>query len=254
MEQQNTRVRYPFLDELRGFAVFCMVIYHALYSLYFVFDLPWAGKLLYFFMPVEPLFAALFIWLCGFCTMFSRNSLKRGLLIAAAAVAVSAVTLLMTLFDVHEEILFGVLFLLASGTLLYAVSKKFIAKCNPKAGAIANTVLFCATYLVPQGYLGFGPLSVALPEALYSTKWLAFLGLPGAGFHSADYFPLVPWVFIFFFGVFASKMFKNRILPSSLQKSRCKPLAFLGKKALCIYLLHQPLIFGLAWLVQAIVG
>ncbi len=254
MEQQNSKVRYPFLDELRGFAVFCMVIYHALYSLYFVFDIAWARQLLYFFMPVEPIFAALFIWLCGFCTMFSRNSLKRGLLIAGAAVLVSAITLLLTLVDIHEEILFGVLFLLAAGTLLYAASKKLIAKCNPIAGMITNTALFCATYLVPKGYIGFGPLSAELPDVLYSTKWLAFLGFPSASFQSSDYFPLIPWVFIFFFGVFASKLFKNQILPAWLQKSRCKPLAFLGKKALWVYLLHQPIIFGIVWLIQALVG
>lgn len=254
MDRVKTSVRYAFLDELRGFAVFCMVIYHALYSLYHVFYLEWAGQLLYFFMPIEPLFAAMFIWLCGFCTQFSRNSYKRGLLLAGAAAVVSAATLALTLFDINEVILFGVLFLLAAGTLLYALLKKWVDKCNPLVGMVVSTVLFCLTYCVPFGYFGVPPLAVALPKWLYGTPFLAFLGFPNAQFSSADYFPLVPWLFIFFFGVFASKLYKNRPLPQGLQKSRCKPLAFLGKKALWVYLLHQPVIMGVTWLVQLILG
>ena len=44
------------MDELRGFAVFCMVFYHAFYTLAFLFRLPW-GEALFRFddnMEVEP--------------------------------------------------------------------------------------------------------------------------------------------------------------------------------------------------------
>ena len=53
--------RIYLLDELRGLAVFCMVFYHAFYSMSEFFGFEIGTKLLDFFTPAEPFFAALFI-------------------------------------------------------------------------------------------------------------------------------------------------------------------------------------------------
>ena len=53
--------RLILLDELRGFAVCCMVFYHGFYSMASIFGLSIGRDLLYFFMPAEPWFAGLFI-------------------------------------------------------------------------------------------------------------------------------------------------------------------------------------------------
>ena len=53
--------RIYLLDELRGLAVFCMVFYHAFYSMSEFFNIAVGTKLLDFFTPAEPFFAALFI-------------------------------------------------------------------------------------------------------------------------------------------------------------------------------------------------
>lgn len=46
--------RIYLLDELRGLAVFCMVFYHAFYSMSEFFNIAIGTKLLDFFTPAEP--------------------------------------------------------------------------------------------------------------------------------------------------------------------------------------------------------
>ena len=48
--------RIYLLDELRGLAVFCMVFYHAFYSMSEFFNIAIGTKLLDFFTPAEPFF------------------------------------------------------------------------------------------------------------------------------------------------------------------------------------------------------
>ena len=70
--------RLILLDELRGFAVCCMVFYHGFYSLASIFGLSIGRDLLYFFMPAEPWFAGLFILISGICCNFSHSNAVRG--------------------------------------------------------------------------------------------------------------------------------------------------------------------------------
>ena len=57
--------RIHLMDELRGFAVFCMVFYHGFYTLAFLMGQSWGEWLYRFFMPAEPWFAGLFIFIAG---------------------------------------------------------------------------------------------------------------------------------------------------------------------------------------------
>ena len=73
--------RIHFLDEARGFAVLMMIFYHAFYLLYSVFGLKAAYDLFIFFMPVEPMFAGLFMFVSGISTSLSKSNMKRGLIL-----------------------------------------------------------------------------------------------------------------------------------------------------------------------------
>lgn len=244
----DNRIRYPLLDEIRGFAVVCMVFYHAFYLLDDLFGLAAAGKLLNFFMPVEPLFAALFVFISGMCTVFSRRPFRRGLLIAAVAALISITTFVLTRLGISCLIVFGILHMLAVCWLVFAAIRKPLRSINPVAGLCVCLLIFLITYHLESRYLGFGRLSLALPETLYQNNLFCFLGFTAPNFYSADYFPLLPWLFMFFFGVFASRLFPDGKLPGFFAKSRCRMLAFAGKNALWIYVLHQPVIFALAFL------
>lgn len=91
-----------------------------------------------------------------------------------------------------EQILFGVLHLIGAAVLLSALLRRFLDRAPALPGAIASFVLFLFLRSVPMGYLGIGELQLfELPRQLYSVPFLFPLGLPGPGFYSADYFPLI---------------------------------------------------------------
>ena len=69
-----------------------------------------------------------------------------------------------------------------------------------------------------------------------------------SGFSSADYFPLLPWFFLFLigtvFGGWCLQHRDSRILTAPLSGA----LTFLGRHSLIVYLLHQPILFGISFL------
>lgn len=54
MEQTALKTRYHLLDNLRGFAILCMVFYHGFFTVSMVLGLSFTDRLIAFFMPVEP--------------------------------------------------------------------------------------------------------------------------------------------------------------------------------------------------------
>ena len=86
-----------------------------------------------------------------------------------------------------------------------------------------------------------------LPDALYRFRPLAAVGLPDAGFYSTDYFPLVPWLFLFVCGFFGWRALVS--LNADRFFVRGVPLLdVVGKYTLWIYLIHQPLLMGVCFL------
>lgn len=84
---------------------------------------------------------------------------------------------------------------------------------------------------------------LALPQALYASYTTAYLGFMPKSFFSTDYFPLLPWLFLFWAGYFLHHLVgRERLAP--LRKSVCPPLGWMGRHSLVLYLLHQPVILG----------
>ena len=84
--------RICLFDEIRGFAVILMVIYHTLFSMTFIFDNEKLYPLMMKMMLYEPIIPILFISICGIVCSFSRSNLKRGIKIFGIAIAVTVVT------------------------------------------------------------------------------------------------------------------------------------------------------------------
>ena len=82
-----------------------------------------------------------------------------------------------------------------------------------------------------------------------TVPWLYPLGLTRPDFASADYFPLLPWLFLFLMGtVLGGWCLRHRdcrLLTVPLPGA----LTFPGRHSLLRYLLHQPVLFGLAKLI-----
>lgn len=121
--------------------------------------------------------------------------------------------------------------MLSISILVYALLQRF--------GALPSWILGAAIVLL--GWIIGPELTNSGGFFLYS------LGLNNA-YHSADYFPLIPYLGWFLLGAAAGKSLykeKHSFFPGK-GKSRIKlPFLWLGRHALLIYLIHQPVIYGL---------
>lgn len=244
--------RIHLLDEIRGFMIVCMVLFHAFFTMAYHFDIAWGYKLLEVFLPAEPYFAGAFIFISGYCSRLSSSNLKRGGKLLLVSLAVSAATYLLQHYCNMQGtlVLFGILHLLAVCMLLHGLCDGFIYRINSIIGFITCALLFVCTLNIEHGILGVGIYQLKLPATLYQNDWLMALGFHSGGFYSADYFPLLPWVFLFFAGSFVNGMLKK--LPKFCYNQHIRPLAYCGRHSLIIYILHQPIIYGLLWIWQQI--
>ncbi len=243
--ENGEKKRIFLLDEIRGFCVFVMIIYHAYFVMNDFYSIGAAGWLYDFFTPLEPIFAGVFISICGLSCTLSHNNLKRGLKVLAAAAAFSLVTcVILPHFDVYgAEVYFGILHFLAVSILIFIPLKKLFYKIDPRIGVVACAVLFFFFRNIEKGSLGFSPpLTFNLPDWLYTHYYLVPFGMYPQGFTTADYFPLLPFIFIFFAGVFLGVWFQKNGYPDFAYKKRVPFFDYLGRHAFIVYLAHIPVI------------
>lgn len=233
--------RYAVLDGLRGLALVNMVLYHTVWDLVYIFGFDWGwyqSKAAYIWQQA---ICWTFIFLSGFCLPFSRRGIKRGLTVFLAGAVVSAVTLVCM---PENRILFGVLTLIGSCMMLVSLAAPVLRRCNPAVGLCVSFAVFLATGTVAQGYVGFGAWHLLeLPEAWYSGWLTTFLGFPMKGFFSTDYFALLPWLFLFLSGYFLHAIADGRGWLACLKKGWVRPLEWIGRHSLIVYMLHQPLVY-----------
>ncbi len=234
--------RIAVLDSIRGCMLVSMILYHAVWDLVYLFgmDWPWFNGL-----PAslwQQSICCTFILLSGFCWPLSRKPLKRGVLVFAAGLVVTAVTLVLS---PSTRVVFGVLTLIGSSMLLQTALEPLLRQVPAGVGLAASTVLFAVFRWVNQGYLWFGPLgNTVLPKALYQGLGASFLGFTDPGFFSTDYFSLLPWYFLFAAGYFMHQLWYGRLRKSRLAAVRVPGLDWLGRHSLVVYMLHQPVICG----------
>lgn len=240
--EKKPRVRG--LDFLRGLAVLNMIAYHAMYDMVYFFAIinaPWYGGTAGYLWQQSICWG--FILASGASLNYGKKTLRHALVLFGCAGLLSFVT---ALAGASMFVAFGILHMLACSLLVFALAKPLIKKMPNKLGAAIFFGLFAVFKSLPQGYLGFLDFGIVkMPKWLYSTKFLFALGLPSAGFYSSDYFPLVPWFFLFLAGFYAFGTVKQKAL---LKPAGKNPLEWAGRHSLIIYMLHQPIIYGLLWL------
>ena len=242
--------RLTWLDALRGLTVISMIFYHGTWNAVYLYNasLPWYEGLPGYLWQQSICWT--FILVAGFCAQIGRHRLKRGLLISACGLLVTVVT---TLYSPVTKILFGVLTFHGAAVLLSVPLEKPLKKIPPAVGLAASALLFFLTRNVGSGRWGFEGLTLGrVPAAFYRNNLTAFLGFPGPGFYSADYFPIIPWFFLFLCGFFLYGLLQKKAgnepiasLPA-IRRLEARPapkvLQFVGRHALIIYLLHQPIL------------
>lgn len=226
------------LDALRGICIIGMVIIHLLYDLIDLYGIVnWEYSPLFLF--VKQWGSVLFLLISGICVTLGSHCIKRGLLVFACGLVCTAVTYGMyALHWAYKGILiyFGVLHCLGICMLLWPV---FCKLPHWVLGIIGLTLIGIGFYLR------------ALPAVAF--PWLMPIGLPWKGFVSSDYFPLLPNLGFFLLGSALGKSLyhnKESLLPHVNQRNLLIRFFLLcGKHSLGIYLLHQPILTGLLYLI-----
>lgn len=231
--------RLPLLDVWRGVAIVAMVAYH------FFFDLDLLGVLQADFYLDERLIAirnaivTVFLLLVGISlTLAFRNGVQwrrfvtRLVVLGLSALAVSIGSAL--LFP-QSWIFFGVLHFIFVASLLALAFKRWY-RLNLLLGIIAIVV----------------GLSVSHPT--FDDNRLSWIGLTTAKPVTEDYVPLLPWFGVVLIGMFSGRLGLRRIDFAILAERRpvtrlSRVLAWAGRHSLAIYLLHQPVLLGLIWVV-----
>lgn len=242
--QPRIASRTPLFDVVRGLCVLSMVGFHFCYDLVELrgIQIPW------FRPPFEDIWRASISWvflaLAGVMCSYSRNNLRRAGKYGAVAFLIWVAT---TVAAVDIPISFGIIYCMAASTLLYALLQRVDRAPQRIFATCVLLVLFLATLKISSGRIEILSVSLEMPRSLYSTEHLSWLGFPGPKFESGDYYPLLPYCFMYLAGASIGPRIRAS-LPGPLGKICCRPLEFIGRHALEIYILHQPILLGIAYI------
>lgn len=227
------------LDAFRGLCVLGMVIVHFVYDLidlyalvdweypeWFLFVMKWGGLL--------------FILISGICATLGRRSVRRGVIVVLCGLVCTAVTYGMYRFGMAGQgliIYFGVLHCLGTCMILWWLFKRL------------------PTWLLAVLGIAMAVAGLYLQTRTFDTGlWLMPLGFMPDGFASSDYFPLLPNLGYFLLGgVLGRTLYRKQetLLPKVNENNPVlRFLRLCGKQSLWIYLLHQPILSGICWLLS----
>lgn len=244
--------RLHLIDEYRGFVLINMIAYHAIWDMVYIFGENWQWYKSDIGFYWQQWICWSFILISGFCWQMGKQPLKRGFLVYGGGVIISLVTMIAM---PDSRVMFGILTLLGSSMILMIPLDLLCRKVQPVIGSVISFLLFLFTYPVNRGYLGFGELRIVeIPVDWYANGFTTYLGFDEPGFYSTDYFSIIPWFFLFVTGYFLHGMvFKGTSQSNArqswiivlLQKSVCSQLGWIGRRSLIIYMLHQPVVYGI---------
>jgi uncharacterized membrane protein len=224
------------VDAARGVAIVMMVLYH------FMYDLDTFGgynieSTSGFWARFADLTAFSFVFLVGVSLAISYARSEQALfgkylLRGAKIIGYGMILTLATWMLGMGIIVFGILHLIGTSIILAYPFLRF---------RLLN--LFAGLAIIAAGwYLQTLDLSSESP-------WLLPLGVVPEGLFMPDYRPLLPWFGVVLLGVFAGNLAYGggkRVAGLSWRRpSPARPLVFLGRYSLFIYLIHQPILVGL---------
>lgn len=258
MSKSNLKANRAFeLDFLRGIAIIMMMTMHFTYDIRyeFGFDAFAYLKSSWFWEFVHPIIIVLFVGLSGICCTFSRNNLKRGLKLLVVALTFTGVTLFVTkVMHIECLILFNVLHMLSVSTLVYALIVFIEKKTKMKPEQMTFIMIMVGIYII------------ILNNRLYyydyeSSNMLLYplgIGVKGEPM-VADFLPLIPWLGVFLTGAGCGRMLyssKQTLFPGTPDWVRkiTAPFEFLGRHSLIVYIIHQPIMYGLLYVILLAFG
>jgi len=252
MKEKKRRIEI--IDALRGLSVTLMVIHHMLYNLAAFLGAPWWVYSNPVFSVLQAIFIGVFLFVSGVSSRFSRSNIRRGLIALALSLLISAVTYFMKM-----PIWFGILHLLGLCMVFFGVTVKLWDMIPRKAAPVIFTTLIAASSLA-KAYAN------VTSEKLWVRNLLSIIGWrqtdkfdvtllpwdPGFVHGSYDYQTILPWLFVFLLGAWAGIYIKDRKLPDRFYEQKVPFFPKVGRHALLIYILHQPLMYGIVMAILAL--
>ena len=245
------------LDFLRGIALLMMLFMHMSWDVRYEFRVDVFSYLEkgWFWSFVHPVIVVLFVSVSGICCTFSRSNIKRGLKLLAATLALEIGTFIATNYvGISCLIIFNVLAVLTCGIFLYALISFIEKKLKVKPDVMNVIMGLAGLYIVICG--------CDIHYMDYSTENLAFLpiGFEIAGTPwMADYMPLFPWLGVFLIGCVIGRLcYKDKKTlfagRGKVMKAVARPVEFIGRHSLIIYLVHQPVIYGILYAIFLLIN
>ena len=235
-------MRVFLLDTTRGICVLLMIVYHFCWDLgYFGFiDIRLATQGLG--LIIAQFIGLSFITIAGISARllmlsdtFKKKFLKRLFKLVFISAVISTVTFVL---NKNSFIFFGILHFLSVCSIISLILIKFQNNFH-------LLLIFFGTVIISSS-----GITLDLPFML---SWLGFnKEIPTTN----DFYPLFPWITFYFFGFWLGKMIfrklneknKNLSMPNNKISLFLKFFEYVGRKALIIYLLHQPILFSLFFL------
>ena len=238
--------RYHLLDALRGFAIYHVIIFHFLYDVYVVYGLnpDWPYQI--WVQLWQRNGCGLFVLVSGMVFALGRNTFKRGLQLQILGLIITLATYF---FAPSEVIYYGILTFFGSAMWLTLLLKVFLQRVPAIFGILASVVCYVLTKDVATGVANFfGRKLFEFPEWLCQDCF-AILGFHSNSFYSSDYVPLLPHIFLFLFGMYLFAWLRERKLTHLLTGGNYKIFTWPGTHSLEIYILHQPILMGLCYVI-----
>lgn len=240
--------RIGLLDTLRGIALLAMASYHGTWDFEFFGYLDPGTAETGWLKLFARAIASTFLFMAGFSLVLAntpairwRPYAKRVGMIVAAAIAISIVTYI-GMSD--EWIYFGILHSIAALSLIGIVFVRL-----PMVFTLLATVVLAAGWFTETFYMP-GTLEWDALDPRYFA-WLGFSAMPA---RSNDYVPLFPWALAFFVGLSTARIAVRTNFLHRLAKfgSGTNLIARAGRHSLIFYLVHQPILFGLVYLLSLV--
>lgn len=230
------RGRYLIIDLIRGVAVINMVLYHLLYDLVYMFgvNVPFFSMSSYYTYLWQQGICMTFIVVAGISLNFNSKKLNHILKLALVAISITGATYV---FMRDFVIYFGIIHFLALGIFIIYLLEKWLKRLNSLIGSGLILMIF---YIYRSDFFKNSRFFQEIYSILSPLPLSFVLGFPNSDFYSADYFPLIPWIFMLIFGYYLGKMVKFE----SISNIRSENIfVLIGQNSLVIYILHQVVIY-----------
>lgn len=226
----NTKKRFPLIDEIRALAIILMIIFHLFYDLniFGFVEIDFLKEKFWLFFPRVIVF--LFMLSVGFSLAVAHLPKIKWKIFwfRFGKIAIfAAIISLMTFF-------------LFPTAWIYFGTLHCIALCS----------ILCLPFINRPNIALIIALALIIPSAIFDINIPWFLMIHS----SMDYIPPFPWLGVSLLGIFA---YHHNIHHFDLSKylgpSGKKPLKFfhfLGRHSLLIYIIHQPILYSCIFLLK----